>query len=134
MDLTKELLAGASFRAKGKWYAAQQVDAFLEELSVRLEEDSREREKLAEDARALRRENARLREELAAAKAAPPAEALPPEDPRLPVCRDLERERDSLLQDIKALRRFRESFRQAVEEDAQSLLRQVEGLPSEKLL
>ena len=58
----------------------------------------------------------------------------PPEDPRLPVCRDLERERDSLLQDIKALRRFRESFRQAVEEDAQSLLRQVEGLPSEKLL
>ena len=134
MDLTKELLAGASFRAKGKWYAAQQVDAFLEELSVRLEEDSREREELAEDARALRRENARLREELAAAKAAPPAEALPPEDPRLPVCRDLERERDSLLQDIKALRRFRESFRQAVEEDAQSLLRQVEGLPSEKLL
>ena len=116
MDLTKELLAGASFRAKGKWYAAQQVDAFLEELSVRLEEDSRERE------------------ELAAAKAAPPVEALPPEDPRLPVCRDLERERDSLLQDIKALRRFRESFRQAVEEDAQSLLRQVEGLPSEKLL
>ena len=111
MDLTKELLAGASFRAKGKWYAAQQVDA-----------------------RALRRENDRLREELAAAKAAPPAEALPPEDPRLPVCRDLERERDSLLQDIKALRRFRESFRQAVEEDAQSLLRQVEGLPSEKLL
>ena len=62
MDLTKELLAGASFRAKGKWYAAQQVDAFLEELSVRLEEDSREREELAEDARALRRENARLRE------------------------------------------------------------------------
>ena len=46
MDLTKELLAGASFRAKGKWYAAQQVDAFLEELSVRLEEDSREREEL----------------------------------------------------------------------------------------
>lgn len=134
MDLTKELLAGASFRAKGKWYAAQQVDAFLEELSVRLEEDSREREELAEDARALRRENSRLREELAAAKAAPPVEALPPEDPRLPVCRDLERERDSLLQDIKALRRFRESFRQAVEEDAQSLLRQVEGLPSEKLL
>lgn len=134
MDLTKELLEGASFRAKGKWYAAQQVDAFLEELSVRLEEDSREREELAEDVRALRRENARLREELAAAKAAPPAEALPPEDPRLPVCRDLERERDSLLQDIKALRRFRESFRQAVEEDAQSLLRQVEGLPSEKLL
>ena len=79
MDLTKELLAGASFRAKGKWYAAQQVDAFLEELSVRLEEDSREREELAEDARALRRENARLREELAAAKAAPPAEALPPD-------------------------------------------------------
>ena len=123
MDLTKELLAGASFRAKGKWYAAQQVDAFLEELSVRLEEDSREREELAEDARALRRENARLREELAAAKAAPPVEALPPEDPRLPVCRDLERERDSLLQDIKALRRFRESFRQAVEEayDAQTI-------------
>ena len=52
MDLTKELLAGASFRARGKWYAAQQVDAFLEELSVRLEEDSREREELAEDARA----------------------------------------------------------------------------------
>ena len=110
MDLTKELLAGASFRAKGKWYAAQQVDAFLEELSVRLEEDSREREELAEDARALRRENARLREELAAAKAAPPAEALPPEDPRLPVCRDLERERDSLLQDIKALRQALEPY------------------------
>ena len=34
MDLTKELLAGASFRAKGKWYAAQQVDAFLEESDL----------------------------------------------------------------------------------------------------
>ena len=49
-------------------------------------------------------------------------------------CQELERERDSLIGDIKALRRFRESFRQAVEEDAQSLLRRAESLPSEKLL
>ena len=92
MDLTKELLAGASFRAKGKWYAAQQVDAFLEELSVRLEEDSREREELAEDARALRRENARLRVAVAADKAAPPAETNPPAGPRAPLSRGLEGE------------------------------------------
>ena len=50
------------------------------------------------------------------------------------VCQELERERDSLIGDIKALRRFRESFRQAVEEDAQSLRRRVESLPSERLL
>ena len=50
------------------------------------------------------------------------------------VCQELERERDSLIGDIKALRRFRESFRQAVEEDAQSLLRRAESLPSERLL
>ena len=50
------------------------------------------------------------------------------------MCQELERERDSLIGDIKALRRFRESFRQAVEEDAQSLLRRAESLPSERLL
>ena len=50
------------------------------------------------------------------------------------VCQELERERDSLIGDIKALRRFRESFRQAVEEEAQSLMRRAESLPSEKLL
>lgn len=134
MDDARQLLERAQFRARGKWYLAQQVDAFLEELAVGLEESGRELEELREEERSLRRENARLRQELDAARAsqAPPREGS--QEAARRICQELERERDGLIQDIKALRRFRESFRQAVEGDAQELLRQVEGLPSQTVL
>ena len=60
--------------------------------------------------------------------------ASPGEERRRRVCQDLEQERDQLISDIKALRSYRETCRKAVEEDARALLRQVERLPSEKLL
>lgn len=135
MDLTKELLAGASFRAKGKWYAAQQVDAFLEELSVRLEEDSRERE------------------ELGGRRPGPPAGERPPPGgagrrqsrpaggstpPRGPAAAGVPRFGAGAGQPAPghqgAAALPGELPPRPVEEDAQSLLRQVEGLPSEKLL
>ena len=108
MERSQQALGRAQFRAKGKWYLAQEVDSLLEELSVCLEEDRQDWEI----------QEKKLREE---------GDSLLQE-------KELERERDSLIGDIKALRRFRESFRQAVEEDAQSLLRRAESLPSEKLL
>ena len=133
MERSQQALGRAQFRAKGKWYLAQEVDSLLEELSVCLEEDGREREALEGEARSLRQENARLAQELQEARLAR-WEETSQEARQRRVCQELERERDSLIGDIKALRRFRESFRQAVEEDAQSLLRRAESLPSEKLL
>ena len=139
MERSQEALGRAQFRAKGKRYLAQEVDSLLEELSVCLEEDRQDwkiqEKKLREERDSLLQEKDRLAQELQEARARLAQwEEASQEARQRRVCQELERERDSLIGDIKALRRFRESFRQAVEEDAQSLLRQVEGLPSEKLL
>lgn len=132
MERSQQALGRAQFRAKGKRYLAQEVDSLLEELSVCLEEDRQDWE-IQE--KKLREENARLAQDLQEARARLAQwEETSQEARQRRVCQELERERDSLIGDIKALRRFRESFRQAVEEDAQSLLRRAESLPSEKLL
>lgn len=139
MERSQQALGRAQFRAKGKWYLAQEVDSLLEELSVCLEEDRQDWEiqekKLREERDSLLQEKDRLVQELQEARARLARwEETSQEARQRRVCQELERERDSLIGDIKALRRFRESFRQAVEEDAQSLLRRAESLPSEKLL
>ena len=139
MERSQEALGRAQFRAKGKWYLAQEVDSLLEELSVCLEEDRQDWEiqekKLREERDSLLQEKDRLAQKLQEARARLAQwEETSQEARQRRVCQELERERDSLIGDIKALRRFRESFRQAVEEDAQSLLRRAESLPSEKLL
>ncbi len=139
MERSQQALGRAQFRAKGKWYLAQEVDSLLEELSVCLEEDRQDWEiqekKLREERNSLLQEKDRLAQELQEARARLAQwEETSQEARQRRVCQELERERDSLIGDIKALRRFRESFRQAVEEDAQSLLRRAESLPSEKLL
>lgn len=139
MERSQQALGRAQFRAKGKWYLAQEVDSLLEELSVCLEEDRQDWEiqekKLREERDSLLQEKDRLAQELQEARARLAQwEETSQEARQRRVCQELERERDSLIGDIKALRRFRESFRQAVEEDAQSLLRRAESLPSGKLL
>lgn len=139
MERSQEALGRAQFRAKGKWYLAQEVDSLLEELSVCLEEDRQDWEiqekKLREERDSILQEKDRLAQELQEARARLAQwEETSQEARQRRVCQELERERDSLIGDIKALRRFRESFRQAVEEDAQSLLRRAESLPSERLL
>lgn len=139
MERSQEALGRAQFRAKGKWYLAQEVDSLLEELSVCLEEDRQDWEiqekKLRKERDSLLQEKDRLAQELQEARARLAQwEETSQEARQRRVCQELERERDSLIGDIKALRRFRESFRQAVEEEAQSLMRRAESLPSEKLL
>lgn len=160
MDYTKESLERVSFQTRGKWYLAEQVDAFLDELSDSVERDAqtasqwrrerddlrKEKERLQQERDALRQENARLKKEREEARAGEQAAltqlqaaqeklaASPGEERRRRVCQDLEQERDQLISDIKALRSYRETCRKAVEEDARALLRQVERLPSEKLL
>ena len=139
MERSQQALGRAQFRAKGKRYLAQEVDSLLEELSVCLEEDRQDWEiqekKLREERDSLLQEKDRLAPERQEARARlAQGEETSQEARQRRVCQELERERDSLIGDIKALRRFRESFRQAVEEDAQSLLRRAESLPSERLL
>ena len=134
MELTREALAQVKFRTRGQWYDALQVDQFIEELMAaadRQEEESRllREEWMArlaqatEEAQGLRERLRALERESRAARSPAQGETQP-----------LEEERDQLIADIKALRRFRESFREAVRKDAQELLEQAEGLPSEKLL
>lgn len=134
MELTKEALAQVKFRTRGQWYDALQVDQFIEELMAaadRQEEESRllREEWMArlaqatEEAQGLREQLRALERESRAARSPAQGETQP-----------LEAERDQLIADIKALRRFRESFREAVRKDAQALLSQVGDLGSEKML
>ena len=134
MELTREALAQVKFRTRGQWYDALQVDQFIEELMAaadRQEEESRllREEWMARLAQATE-EAQGLRERLRALERESRAACSPAQGETQP----LEEERDQLIADIKALRRFRESFREAVRKDAQELLEQAEGLPSEKLL
>ena len=134
MELTREALAQVKFRTRGQWYDALQVDQFIEELMAaadRQEEESRllREEWMArlaqatEEAQGLRERLRALERESRAARSPAQRETQP-----------LEEERDQLIADIKALRRFRESFREAVRKDAQALLSQVGDLGSEKML
>ena len=134
MELTREALAQVKFRTRGQWYDALQVDQFIEELMAaadRQEEEScllREEwmarlAQATEEAQGLRERLRALERESRAARSPAQGETQP-----------LEEERDQLIADIKALRRFRESFREAVRRDAQALLEQAENLGSENML
>lgn len=134
MELTREALAQVKFRTRGQWYDALQVDQFIEELMAaadRQEEESRllREEWMArlaqatEEAQGLRERLRALERESRAARSPAQGETQP-----------LEEERDQLIADIKALRRFRESFREAVRKDARALLEQAENLGSENML
>ncbi len=128
MRFTKQELNGAAFHARGRWYDAREVDDFLDKMAVaadeaqrRLENAERRAQDLARRVKFLEEENGRLQRQASAAEARQGS-------------RDLEQERSRLLQDIKALRSFRESFRKAVERDAASLAEQTRRLDSDRLL
>lgn len=134
MELTREALAQVKFRTRGQWYDALQVDQFIEELMAaadRQEEESRllREEWMARLAQATE-EAQGLRERLRALERESRAARTPSQGETQP----LEEERDQLIADIKALRRFRESFREAVRKDAQALLSQAGNLSSENML
>ena len=134
MELTREALAQVKFRTRGQWYDALQVDQFIEELMAaadRQEEESRllREEWMARLAQATE-EAQGLRERLRALERESRAARTPAQGETQP----LEAERDQLIADIKALRRFRESFREAVRKDAQALLEQAGNLSSENML
>ena len=134
MELTREALAQVKFRTRGQWYDALQVDQFIEELMAAADRQEEESRLLLEELMArlaqATEEAQGLRERLRALERESRAARTPAQGETQP----LEAERDQLIADIKALRRFRESFREAVRKDAQELLEQAEGLPSEKLL
>lgn len=135
MELTKKALEDVKFRTRGRWYSAEQVDDFLEELAVSADEAEREWKMLTakvrdlgEQVENLREENVRLWKQTQELKkeihSAPKRE---PTD-------DLRKERAQLIEDIKALKKFRQSFQEAVERDAASLSEQLKEMESYKLL
>ena len=121
MELTRQVLDDVKFETKGRWYNADQVDEFLEELAESVDQAQREAARLRQELRALQGEVRAVRVEKGQWE-------------RRPHGQDLERERRELLEDVKALRQFREQFRQEVEQDAEKLLGQVRGLGSDRLL
>lgn len=147
MKLTKQALTSVKFRTRGRWYDAGQVDAFLEELLVAVDEAERSMEEHKNIVRTLTKqleeskgEVSRLQQQAAAfrqsaeqAKAALEKEAQAAAERKL-LCRELERERDRLIQDICALQDFREEFRTSIQRDADSLTEQIKDLGSDKLL
>ena len=134
MELTREALAQVKFRTRGQWYDALQVDQFIEELMAAMDQQEEEARLLREEWMArlaqATEEAQGLRERLRALERESRAARSPAQGETQP----LEAERDQLIADIKALRRFRESFREAVRKDAQALLSQVGDLDSEKML
>lgn len=134
MELTREALAQVKFRTRGQWYDALQVDQFIEELMAAMDQQEEEARLLREEWMArlaqATEEAQGLRERLRALERESRAARTPAQGETQP----LEAERDQLIADIKALRRFRESFREAVRKDAQELLSQVGDLGSEKML
>ena len=86
------------------------------------------------EAGTLREEKAHLEVELREAVSRLVQQEAPPQKPPQPSAQELERERDGLIQDIKALRQFRDSLCRQVAQEAQTLLRQVEELSSQKLV
>lgn len=134
MELTREALAQVKFRTRGQWYDALQVDQFIEELMAAADRQGEESRLLREEWMArlaqATEEAQGLRERLRALERESRAARSPAQGETQP----LEAERDQLIADIKALRRFRESFREAVRKDAQALLSQVGDLGSEKML
>ena len=139
MSHTKEAVQSARFLSKGKWYLAQDVDQFLEELTLRLEEDVREQESLSQRTQTLQEECQRLRGELAerdrqAAEKAAQDQGTQERSAQERSLRELETQRDGLIQDIQALLRFREEFRRAVQQDVEGILGKLDALSSQKLL
>jgi len=135
MELTKKALEDVKFRTRGRWYSADQVDAFLEELAVSADEADREWRKAGSTVRALEEQVDKLRDEnVRLWKQVQDLKSLPRLSPGQETLRELERERDGLIQDIKALKKFREDFQKAVEQDAASLTEQLRDMDSHKLL
>lgn len=147
MKLTKQALTSVRFRTRGRWYHAGQVDAFLEELLVAVDEAERSMEEHKNIVRTLTKQLEESKEEVSRlqqqaadfqqnaeqAKAALKKEAQAAAERKL-LCRELERERDRLIQDICALQDFREEFRTSIQRDADSLTEQIKDLGSDKLL
>lgn len=135
MELTKKALEDVKFRTRGRWYNADQVDAFLEELAVSADEADRERQETRSTVRALEEQVDKLRDEnVRLWKQVQDLKSRLRPSLKLKTPRELELERDRLIQDIKALKRFREDFQKAVEKDAASLTERLRNMESNKLL
>lgn len=120
MELNRQVLDDVKFETKGRWYNADQVDEFLEELAESVEQAQAEVARLRQEVRGLKGEIRTVRAEKS----------------QLEHGRDegLEQEQARLLEDVKALKQFREQFRRAIEQDARQLLDQARTLGSDRLL
>lgn len=135
MELTKKALEDVKFRTRGRWYSAEQVDDFIEELAASAEKAERDWqslnrkvEDLTDKIESLREENVRLWQQTQQLRAE--VKSAPKCDPNS----ELKAEREQLLSDIKALKKFRQSFCEAVERDAASLKDRLTELESFKML
>lgn len=147
MQLTKEALENITFQTKGKWYRAEQVDTFIDELAAALDAHNNENLQLKQEINRLMQELDGKNKALAAKAAAPVTVTAPAPKPVAPqpqlggvyvhqkkVCEELEKEQDALIESIKMLRRFRENFKQSVKEDMEKLNKELDNMESNGLL
>ena len=120
MELNRQVLDDVKFETKGRWYNADQVDEFLEELAESVDQAQVETARLRQELRGLKSEVRTLRAEKSQLEHRHDYE--------------LEREQARLLEDVKALKQFRDQFRRAVEQDARQVLDQVRSMGSDRLL
>ena len=114
MELTRQVLDDVKFETKGRWYNADQVDEFL------VEQAQAEVVRLRQEVRGLKSEIRTVRAEKSQLEHRHDYE--------------LEREQARLLEDVKALKQFREQFRRAIEQDARQVLDQARSMGSDRLL
>ena len=152
MELTKEALDNVRFRTKGLWYNAQQVDTFLEQLTAAVEQEEKLRGEMQEEASALRSHAEEQLAEIASLKAQleetrqnietalreneSVKAALAEETAKVAELQTEEhiKERETLLQDVKALRALRDQFRAALEQDLTDFTEKLQNLNSGTML
>jgi DivIVA domain-containing protein len=128
MALTEDMVANVTFRTKGRWYRAEEVDAFLEEVLVGVHQFQREEDRLTGKMEYLEKQVARLQEENKKLRAGAAKKRPSPAQQETEVLQALRRQQEQLIEDIKGLQLLRKKLYETIRQDTAQLLQEAEKL------
>lgn len=128
MALTEDMVANVTFRTKGRWYRAEEVDAFLEEVLVGVHQFQREEDRLTGKMEYLEKQVARLQEENKKLRAGVAKKRPSPAQQETEVLQALRQQQEQLIEDIKGLQLLRKKLYETIRQDTAQLLQEAEKL------
>lgn len=128
MALTEDMVANVTFRTKGRWYRAEEVDAFLEEVLVGVHQFQREEDRLTGKMEYLEKQIVRLQEENKKLRASAAKKRPSPAQQETEVLQALRRQQEQLIEDIKGLQLLRKKLYETIRQDTAQLLQEAEKL------